>query len=214
MKKQLILLSGLLTAFLLQTASVSAQGFEGTIDFRKIGLDTIRYIYHVKGNNVRIDEISSDKKVAGTMLIDLKSQTAKSLSPERKLFMDLEKSNPNTISSDKVTIEKGKNSKTIAGYKCNEITVKNKEQNTMVTYYIATENFHFLTGVIKTLNRKDKASLYYQTISNTENAFPFMSVESDLSGNKKSTLEVLKVDKHKIDDKTFAIPAGYKKFEK
>jgi hypothetical protein len=56
--------------------------------------------------------------------------------------------------------------------------------------------------------------LYYQTISNTENAFPFMSVESDLSGNKKSTLEVVKVDKHKIDDKTFAIPAGYKKFEK
>jgi hypothetical protein len=215
MKKSFVLFTAFLGAIVLSQLQSVAQGFEGTIEFRKIGtVDTIKYVYHVKGNNVRIDEIGSDKKTAGTMLIDIKNQTAKSLSPERKLYLDVEKGKANTLTSDQVSISKGKNSKTIAGYKCSEVVVTNNEQKTVVTYYMAKDNFHFLNGVIKTLNRKDKASVYYQTLSDTENSFPLMSVETDLAGNKKSVLEVLSVNKQKIDDKTFVIPPGYKKFEK
>jgi hypothetical protein len=215
MKKNLLLFSASLGLLLLTSTRLFSQGFEGTIDFRKIGaVDTIQYKYYVKGNNVRIDEIGSDKHVAGTMLIDIKTETAKSLSPERKLYLDLEKGKPNTVSIDKVKIEKGKGSKKIAGYNCNEVIVKNGEQNTIVTYYLAKDNFHFLKGVIKTLNRKDKSSTYYQTISENENSFPFLSIETDYAGNRKSTLEVLNVNKQKIEDKTFALPAGFKKFEK
>jgi hypothetical protein len=215
MKKQILNITAIIAVFLLTTSALFSQGFEGTIEFRKIGsIDTIQYIYYVKGNQVRIDEIGSDKRTAGTMLIDIKNETAKSLSPERKLYLDLEKGKPNTVSIDKVKIEKGKATKKIAGYNCTEYVVKNGEQNTIVTYYLAKDNFHFIKGVIKTLNRKDKASTYYQTLSDNENCFPFLSIETDYAGNRKSTLEVLNVNKHKIEDKLFLIPAGFKKFEK
>ena len=215
MKKQILNITAIIAVFLLTTSALFSQGFEGTIEFRKIGsIDTIQYIYYVKGNQVRIDEIGSDKRTAGTMLIDIKNETAKSLSPERKLYLDLEKGKPNTVSIDKVKIEKGKVTKKIAGYNCTEYVVKNGEQNTIVTYYLAKDNFHFIKGVIKTLNRKDKASTYYQTLSDVENCFPFLSIETDYAGNRKSTLEVLNVNKHKIEDKLFLIPAGFKKFEK
>ncbi len=215
MKKHFLSFAAILAPFLLTSTTLFSQDFEGSIDFRKIGaVDTTKYIYYVKGNQVRIDEIGSNKTVAGSMLIDLKTTTGKSLSPERKLYLDLEKGKPNTVSADQVTVEKGKGVKKIAGYTCNEVIVKNTEQNTMVTYYIAKDNFHFLKGVISTLNRKDKSSMYYQTITGNDNSFPFLSIETDLAGTRKSTLEVINVNKHKIEDKIFLIPAGFKKFEK
>jgi hypothetical protein len=215
MKKHFLSFAAILAPFLLTSTTLFSQGFEGSIDFRKIGaFDTTKYIYYVKGNQVRIDEIGSNKVVAGSMLIDLKTTTGKSLSPERKLYMDLEKGKPNTVSADQVIIEKGKGVKKIAGHTCNEVIVKNTEQNTIVTYYIAKDNFHFLKGVISTLNRKDKSSMYYQTITNNDNSFPFLSIETDLAGTRKSTLEVTNVNKHKIEDKVFLMPAGFKKFEK
>ena len=215
MKKHFLSFAAILAPFLLTSTTLFSQGFEGSIDFRKIGaFDTTKYIYYVKGNQVRIDEIGSNKVVAGSMLIDLKTTTGKSVSPERKLYMDLEKGKPNNVSADQVKIEKGKEVKKIAGYTCNEVIVKNTEQNTIVTYYIAKDNFHFLKGVISTLNRKDKSSMYYQTIAGNDNSFPFLSIETDLAGTRKSTLEVTNVNKHKIEDKVFLMPAGFKKFEK
>lgn len=215
MKKQILAFSAVVAAVLFPTTNLFSQGFEGTIEFKKISsIDTIQYIYYVKGDNVRIDEIGSDKRTAGTMLVNIKDGSAKSLSPERKLYLDVEKGKQTPVAKDKVKIEKGKGVKTIAGYKCNEVVVKNSDENTVITYYIAKDNFHFLTGVIKSLNRKDKISTHYQLLSDIDNSFPFLAVETDFSGTKKSSLEVIAVNKHKIESSIFQIPAGYKKFEK
>ena len=47
------------------------------------------YIYYVKGDNVRIDEIGTKShKVEGSFLVDMEAKTMKSLNHERKLYME------------------------------------------------------------------------------------------------------------------------------
>ncbi|MFI5222507.1 MAG: hypothetical protein ACHQK8_09290, partial [Bacteroidia bacterium] len=69
---------------------VSAQSFEGVIEFKKqTATDTVNYIYYVKGDKVRLDEIGSkSKKVEGSFIIDLKTHSMVSLSHERKLYIE------------------------------------------------------------------------------------------------------------------------------
>lgn len=198
------------------TANLLAQGFEGTIEFtRKTTIDTTKYAYHVKGDMVRIEEIGSNGQIAGIMIVNTKEKKSKSLSPERKLYMELESSNNKFITIDGSDVKKGKAHKTIAGYKCNEWIVSNKEQNTAITYYLAKDNFDFFENLLIALNRKDKFATYYQQLPETSNAFPFLAIEKDLtSGKEKGRLEVTKVTKKTLDSKLFEIPADYKKFEK
>lgn len=193
-----------------------AQSFEGTIEFtRKTTIDTTKYTYHVKGDMVRIEEIGSNGQVAGIMIVNTKENKAKSLSPDRKLYMELESPNKKFITIDNSEVKKGKSTKTIAGYKCDEWTVSNKEQNTAITYYLSKENFDFFEGLLIALNRKDKFATYYQQLPETKSTFPFLAIEKDLStGKEKGKLEVTKVTKKAIDSKLFEIPADYKKFEK
>lgn len=215
MKNKILIFSALLITTLFSAAESLAQGFEGSIEFKKVSsIDTITYVYYIKGDQVRIDEIGSDKHTAGTMLVNIKEGTAKSLSPERKLYLDIEPNKTPTAASGKLQVSKGKETKTIAGYKCSEITVKDSDANTIIKYYIAKDNFHFLSGVIKALNRKDKISTYYLQLKDVDNSFPFYAIETDFAGNKKTVLEVTTVNKHKVDSKVFEIPAGYKKFER
>lgn len=197
-------------------ANILAQGFEGTIEFtRKTTIDTTKYTYHVKGDMVRIEEVGSNGQIAGIMIVNTKENKAKSLSPDRKLYMELESPNNKFVTINGSEVKKGKAPKTVAGYKCDEWTVNNKEQNTAITYYLAKENFDFFEGLLIALNRKDKFATYYQQLPETKSAFPFLAIEKDLStGKEKAKLEVSKVTKKSIDTKLFEIPADYKKFEK
>jgi len=43
--------------------------------------------------------------------------------------------------------------------------------------------------------------------------FPLRVVEMDPEGKERSRMEVTKIEKKKLDDALFAVPAGYKKFE-
>ena len=191
------------------------QGFQGVIEFTKsTAIDTTDYAYYVKGDMIRIEEIGLDKKVAGIFLVNIRTNKAKALSPERKLYMDQTSGNAQASSIKNIEVIKGKNTKTIAGYKCKEVMVKNKDQGTQITYYLAKDDFHFFDGMLIALNRKDKLSTYYQQIPDSKNMFPFYAAESDLNGKQRVLLSVTKVTKKELEDKLFEIPPEYKKFEK
>jgi hypothetical protein len=192
-----------------------AQPFEGVIEFKRAtSIDTTDYVYYVKGNIVRIDEIGTDGKVAGTMLVNIKEYKAQSLSPERKLYMDLESTNKQFIKLKDVNVTKGKKTKMVAGYKCEEWIVTKKDQNTIITYYLAKDNFDFFEGLLIALNRKDKLSTYYQQLPETKSVFPLYSQETDLNGKPKASLETTKITKKTLDKSLFLIPADFKRFEK
>lgn len=189
--------------------------FEGTIAFtKKTAYDTINYLYYVKGDKIRLDELNSKTgKVEGTFLIDLKAGTMTSLSHDRKMYLEQKTPAP-TKPAGETKVEKTKNTKTINGYKCTEFKVTNATENTIVSHWLAAGKFTFFTKMMNLLNRKDKFSVYFQQIKGTEGMFPMHSTLSAMDGKVTETMDATKVEKKVIDAGMFAIPAGYTKFDK
>lgn len=196
--------------------TISAQSFEGVIEFRKqTSTDTISYLYYVKGDKVRLDEIGNkSKKVEGSFIIDLKTSSMIALSHERKLYIEQAQGAPATVNG-KTEVTKTKNEKTIQGFKCSEYVVKNTEENIEIHYWLASGNFTFFSKLLKILNRKDKTSVYYQQITGTDGMFPFLSSQTAVGSTKEDVkLEVTKFQKKVVDANLFEIPKDYQKFQK
>src|SRR5690349_3482788 len=110
-------LSLAIAAFVAFTAT--AQSFEGTIEFKKrTASDTTNYVYYVKGDKIKIDEIGSkSKKVEGSFIINTTNKTMQFLSHERKLYGDQPSGTPNKPTG-KCEVTWTKNQKTIQNMKC------------------------------------------------------------------------------------------------
>src|ERR1051326_1767729 len=130
------------TALIALTAT--AQQFEGTIEFKKkTAIDTTDYVYYVKGDKIRLDEIGSKtKKVDGSFFINTTSSVLQALDYERKLYIDQPTGTPNKPSG-KCEVTATKNTKTINGMKCTEYVVKNKDENTVISFWLAKGKFDF-----------------------------------------------------------------------
>jgi len=194
----------------------SAQSFEGVIEFKKqTTTDTVIYVYYVKGDKVRLDEIGNkSKKVEGSFLIDLKTSSMVALSHDRKMYIEQASGTPATIVG-KPEVKKTGNVKTIQGTKCSEYVVKNPDEKAQVTYWMAAGKYDFFFKVIKILNRKDKSAVYIQQLTGVDGMFPFLSIEMNLETNTEATkMEVTKVDKKTVDASKFEIPKDYQKFQK
>lgn len=215
MKKFLLKIIPAAVLMLAFANTVSAQAFEGVIEFKKITpSDTTNYIYYVKNNNVRIDEIGTKShKVEGTFLVDMDAKTMMSLNLDRKLYMVQNTTTTPTIKGNCV-VKKGQNVKNLQGYKCVEYTVTNQEEGVIITYWIADGKFNFFDKLLRTLNRKDKSSVYYLQIPDLKGSFPMLSVQTDLTGKEQVKLEVTKITKKEIDPTMFELPKGFNKFEK
>lgn len=193
----------------------SAQSFEGVIEFKKqSSTDTVTYVYYVKGNKVRLDEIGSkSRKVEGTFLVDLKDKKMVSLSHDRKLYMDKATTAPAKVIG-KPEVTKTKNTRTINGYKAQEYIVKNKDENTQISYWVATSGkFDFFDPFLKLINQKQKFSTYYQLITGVSGGFPLLAIEKSMDNVEKGRLEVTKIEKKALDASLFEVPKGYLKFE-
>ncbi len=215
MKKSVFQFISVIALILVCSSVTIAQSFEGTIEFKKASpTDTTNYVYYIRGNKVRIDEIGTKShKVEGTFLVDLEMKTMQSLNHERKLFMD--QSTPAApVFKGTFAVKKGAEPKNLQGYKCTEYTVTNTEDNTQITYWLADGKFSFFDKLLKQLNRKDKSSLYFLQIPDTKNMFPMLSIQQNLDGTFQVRLEVTKIIKKEIDPSMFDVPKGYNKFEK
>ena len=208
-----VLTSLSLFAFLLIGANVQAQRFEGSIGFTKnIGPVTANYIYHVKGDMIRVEELDETGAIQGIMLVDTKKNSVVALSPERKMFIDV----PNRRKSGETPTEVKATGKhqTINGYDCEEWLVQSAEEGRKVSYWVAAKDFDFFVPMLKTLNRKDKMALYYMSLPNADGTFPMRGTEVKSDGMELTRLEVTKVQKSTLSADMFSIPAGYTKFER
>ncbi len=194
--------------------SVSLAQFEGSIEFKKMTTtDTTKYIYYIKENKVRIDEIGSkSKQITGTFLVDLDASTMQALNTDRKLYMDKRPGTPETlIGTPEIT--KTKETKTLLGTNCKEFVVANKAENTTIKYYVGGSKFDFFRKFLKFMNRKDKSSEYFLLLKDAGDGFPYLSIQTDNTGKETGRLEVVKMEKKVIDPVMFEIPKEYKKFE-
>lgn len=210
MKKHILVL------FLFSAISVLsiAQPFEGVMDFNKISVvDTIKYRYYVKGNNVRIEEMNKKGVIAGIMLVDLVKGNILALSPDRKMYMEVPAlSKP--IITGKVEVNKTSGTKIINGYTCKLWRMRNKAENTEVSYWVAEDKFDFFNGLLKVLNRKDKLSVYFMQAPTVVGAMALEATERNLLRDFKNAIVTTKIEKKVLDASLFSIPAEYKKYDK
>ncbi len=210
MKKTAILLTGLMIG---AVSFVQAQ-FEGVIKFKKHKTtETIDYTYHIKGDQVRIDEFDRDGKLKGIMLINSTKNEVVALSPDRKLYMDATNSRVPAKVNPKVT--KTSKKEKINGYMCSEWLVVSEQEGIFVTYQVIDDaKFSFFKPMLETLNRKDRLSKYWLEVPGIENRFTMVGVEKYADGKQKVKLEVVEMTEKSVDASLFKIPSDYVKFEK
>jgi hypothetical protein len=149
----------------------------------------------------------------GSFIFDLNANTVKFLNPKRRVW-GINKSETPPIIKGQCVVTKG-GTKKIQGTNCNEYIVKNTEENTQITYWIATEKYNFFIPLLKLWNRKDKQSIYFAKIEGLpEGSMPFLSEEKSISDGKViSKLEVIKITKRTPEDSELEVPAGYNKYD-
>lgn len=197
----------------MSTAAFASGPFQGTIKFTKtIGPVTANYVYYVKGDKIRVEELSENGEVQGIMIVDTKANSVKALSPERKMFIDVPNKRP--ARETEVYVQKTNNTKMVNGYNCTEVKVSGKSDGREVTFWVADDDFDFMVPLLETLNRKDKLATYFMNIPNLDGFFPMVGVERKTDGVELTKLQVNTVDKGDLNNDLFEIPADYAKFER
>ena len=206
----------LLVASLTLSVMAVAQSFEGSIEFKMSTLqDTTTNFYYVKGKDVKLDQIGRKSgKVEGSFIFNTETGEMKSVNPIRKVWLDHKSETAPIIKGTCVTT-KGTNTKMVQGQKCTEYIVKNTEENTVITYWMASGKYDFFATIVKIWNRNDKKSIYFNQINDLpKGSMPLLSEEKTISDGKiLSKLEVSKMTKGGIDASKLTVPADYKKYE-
>ncbi|MCO6499001.1 MAG: DUF4412 domain-containing protein [Vicingus serpentipes] len=203
-----------LTVFVVITATLFAQDFEGVIEFRRINYyDTTNYTYHISSDQVKIDEYNKDGKVTGTMLVNLNTQEVLAVNHDRKLYMNIE-SKPSVKDLSNSKIEKTQQTKKVLGYDCVKWTVDNPDYKSKAEYWVVKDgNYSYFKRLLTALNRKDKIALYFMQVPGNAGFFPIIGEEKGYDGKLRARLETKKVTKKKLSTTTFNIPAGYTEFK-
>lgn len=195
---------------------ITAQNFNGTIEFKyTTQKDTNTNVYIVKDKLIKLDQYSKKTNaIEGSFIFDLTTNKIKWTNPKRKVWGESKSETPPIVKGVCVAT-KGTNTKSIQGIKCTEYTVKNTEENTIITYWIAENKFSFFVPVIKLWNRKDKQSVYFNQIKDLpEGCMPLLSEEKLITDGKTITkLEVVKISKKIPDGASLEVPATYSKFD-
>jgi Domain of unknown function (DUF4412) len=199
---------------LLLTVISSAQNFEGVIELTRTNYyDATNYLYYVSATDVRIDELSKEGDVTGTMLIKLKTKEVIAINHKRKMFMSI-KSKPSVKDLSKSKIFKTTEKKEVQGYKCTKWTVSNPDYKSKAEYWVIDKgNYFFFKELLTALNRKDKVALYWMQIPENIGFFPIIGEEKGFDGKLKARLEATKMTRKKVDTNKFKVPAGYAEFK-
>lgn len=204
-----------LTLSVLAVASIAGSTFAqfaGEIKFTKTaGSINVEYVYLVKGDQIRVEEVGDEGKPEGIQLMNLKDKKVYALSPDRKLYMDVSNSRP--AADLKVDVKKTGKTKEILGKKCTEIIVTCKDLDRKIVYWVTEGEYNFFIPMLQTLNRKENQSMFFLLIPGMKGYFPMLSTEYSISTGKVITeLKAEKVVEKDVAKSEFEIPEGYKLF--
>lgn len=191
--------------------------FEGKIRFvQETVEDTLYYTYFIKENFVRLDVLDDCKSCTKTdnyMIFDLSKNSITAVKPSRKMYISIPPKPYVDNKDQNFQIIKSKNNKKIQGYKCYQWRVKNKEQNTEVSFWVAQDNFNFFEDFLRLWNRSEKHAVYFLQIPENEGFFPMLSEERTTLREQKMTLRVMEISKQNLDPSMFNLPKDYKSYD-
>jgi hypothetical protein len=187
--------------------------FEGTIQIENINYyDTIYYIYYIKNENVRIEKYDKEGEELSVYIANLEKNTVYALNTKKHIYKTINPKPYKTYQDKQYQVIKSKSFRYINGYQCELWRVKNKQSNTEIAYWVAKDNFLFYSRLFGLLQKTDKIYDFYLHIPDNEGYMPMVIEERDLLRDLKSKIEIIKIDRGKLDDSKFEIPSNYKLF--
>jgi len=202
----------LVIIFLLCSAVLKAEPFEGLIKFRQYtSYDTTLLRYSIRNNKIRINKYNNEGRLLECLLVDTEKEKVTALNPERKLYRPLEPEEIKT--TDKAgnydVIRRG-NHKKINGVKCYQWRVRSRENNTEIAYWVARKRFDFFHDLIELLERTNKIYEFFSEIPGKKGIFPLLSVERTLLRKERQRIAVAEITHKSMDESLFEIPDDYR----
>ena len=191
----------------------TSQKFEGLIKIVEYNeVDTLIYEFKVKDNFVAIWMHNNQKSTNKYFIADTTKKEIYEINKEQKVYIKYAIENPPEKKEDKefIKIEKTDNYKIIDGIQCFQWLVINKVKNTVLSYWVAKQDFSFLYDIIYNIkSASNKRTSYFMFIPNYEMFFPYQSIERGLLREFRGEEQLVYVKPQKLSDSIFKIPEGY-----
>lgn len=189
--------------------------FEGEVSYIKTSYsDTLYYVYTIKDNSVRIDEYDKYKRAMRAYIVNLEDRSVMVINPNKQVYTRLETFPVSDAYTQNMEVVHTGNYKYIQGYKCSQWRVKNIEENTEITYWVAGENFNFYTPMSQVAMTLEDHFLFFKALpqSKMQGVLPMLIENKTLLRAPKSTFCVTGIKSHPVDNSLFNI-SKYQKFE-
>lgn len=208
--KTVFRLTALFLVFALFFNGTEPKAFEGKIFFKSFteGKKDEVYVYYVKGENVRIDQVANGV-INGTILANTTTKEMFGLTPKHKIYYKKTYMPTDYPKRDDVKVTKTGKSENIKGFECFEYVVEDKVNDSFITYYVSEKNFDFFRPMLTCLNRKERLSVNYLQLDNLSKDFPFVGIEKKADGTVKQRLEVTLIEETSIPEEMFDIPFNF-----
>jgi len=184
--------------------------FEGKIKLVKESIyDTLVLNLLVKGDWIRMDEFNSNGELNQSFLINLKNEKIYALSFAKKQYAELEQTSTSLTTSN-LEVIKSPNSKEINGTVCNQWRVKDKNNNTVVTYWMSKQHFDFFPILVDVLSKSQTPLSILSTLPNSSNIFPMEVVSRTNLRKFMESIRVVKIENKSLPKQDFIIPKNFR----
>lgn len=191
----------------------SVKDFEGTLTFiKQTHFDTTFITYHIKGAHVRIEEKNLAKEITEIFIVNIRYKAIVALHPDNKLFVPLKVRPFRYKATNDIEIIQTKNRRLIQGIICIQWRVRNQKENTEISFWVANEEFGFFRNLIEIVNDIDKINFYFMQLPSAEGFMPFLTEESNLLMEKRTHIELISIERKKLNSNLFSIPSDYSIF--
>jgi hypothetical protein len=203
--------SPVLLAMLLFGLCANANNFEGSITFvKKSYYDTTYLHYHIKGDQIRIDQYNrKGGRLIEILMVDLREKTLIAVNPEKKLYRPLSIRPDEEVADKNFEVIKTRNFRMIQGKKCYQWRVRNRRLNSEIAYWVTQTDYSFFDDLLMLLRRTERAYRFFVHIPSKDGYFPMLTVERTLLRDERERLIVDNISRGRLSDSLFQIPDDY-----
>ncbi len=185
--------------------------FEGSINLvRETIFDTTKISIHVQNSMVRFEETDSKGQKIGSFLVDLNAETIVAFHHASKTYAYLPARKEQTATDSKIEYVRTENYMEINGIRCYQWRVKDRQRNTEITYWVASNNIDFFPKLMRLLARTDLSFNIFGAIPISEGFMPMLTVERTMLRKEKLKVQVVEILEAKVNRSLFTVPAHYR----
>lgn len=205
------------------TGVTYAAGFEGVVHVKNTHeAYTSEMDWYAKGEQGRMETQTPDGRKR-YWIVDGKNRRWIYPIPDQKMYHEMsfdevgDVEPGDTQEESKYDFIRTGKKDTVAGYPCEILLTKSKETGkTKAESCVATGMGYFFMGgpsTTKSGQRREHKWMKELREQFKDGAFPLRTTVYRDDGTEEMRMEVTKVEKKRLDDSLFAVPAGYKKFD-